>query len=322
MKQYQKNIILIALIIVLSLYVVMHKKDRTNYKLPDIPDISEKKITKLEITTINSTIILEKKSSNWYIDPENYLADKNKVNKMLGTLKNIKVTALVSRLKNYNLYDLNDEKKITIKAWDKEKLKRLIEIGKIVSSYRHTFVKLEKEGPVYHAAGDFRSSFDLTKDDLRDKLVLSFKKDEISIININKAGTKISLALKDVEKGKEDKAEKEEVEHKQATKVWQTNDGKICLQTKIGELLGKLSNLKCKQYIDNKNKDDFKNPVFSIGLKGINENKLLIFSLQEKDATEYPCISSSTEYPFFLTKYQAENIMIDLNGIVEKKTEE
>ncbi|MCD6186285.1 MAG: hypothetical protein J7K84_10985 [Deltaproteobacteria bacterium] len=61
MKQYKKNIILIALIIVLSLYVVLHKKDRTNYKLPDIPDISEKNITKLEIAAITSSIILKKK---------------------------------------------------------------------------------------------------------------------------------------------------------------------------------------------------------------------------------------------------------------------
>ncbi len=326
MKQYKKNIILIALIIVLSLYVVLHKKDRTNYKLPDIPDISEKNITKLEIDTINSSIILKKKSGNWYIDPESYLADKNKVNRMLDTLRDIKVTALVSQLKNYNLYDLNDEKKITIKAWNKEKLERLVEIGKIASSYRHTFIKLEKEGPVYHAAGDFRSTFDLTKDKLRDKLVLSFEKDEISIINIHKGSTKILLALKDVEaelktrenEEEKNKSQKKEVEHKPAAKVWKTIDGKICVKSKIDELLGKLSNLECKQYINNKNKDDFKDPVFIIELKGTSENKLLIFSMQGEDATEYPCISSATESPFFLTKYQAENIMIDLKEIVEK----
>ena len=321
MKRYKGNIILIALIIVLSLYVMLHKKDRTNYKLPDIPDISEKNITKLEIATINSSIILKKKSTNWYIEPESYLADKNKVNRMLGNIKNIKVTALVSRLKNYNLYNLNNEQKIIVKAWNGEQLKRLVEIGKAASSYQHTFIKLEKNGPVYHAEGDFRSSFDLTKDKLRDKLVLSFKKDDINIININKGSTKISLALKDVEKEKENKAEKEEIEDKPAAKVWQTTDGKICAKSKIDELLGKLSNLECKQYINNKNKDDFKDPVFMIGLKGTNENKLLIFSMQGKDATEYPCISSANEYPFFLTKYQAEKIMMDPEKIVEKAVE-
>jgi len=317
MKRYKTNIILIALIIVLSLYVFMHKKDKTNYKLPEIPNIEKTEITKLEISAINSDITLKKKSGNWYIDPEGYPADKDKVNRMLDSLKGIKVTALVSQLKNYNLYDLNDEKKITIKAWNKDKLKRLCEIGKTALSYRHTFIKLEKDGPVYHAEGDFRSGFDLTKDKLRDTLVLSFGKNEISTINIDKGNANIALALKDVENEEQKNNEqKEDVEHKSTTKVWQTDDGKICIKLKIDELLGKLSGLKCKQYIENKNKDDFKDPIFTIILKGIKENKLSIFPMQGEGATEYPCISSATEYPFFLTKYQAENIMMDPGEIV------
>jgi len=64
------------------------------------------------------------------------------------------------------------------------------------------------------------------------------------------------------------------------------------------------------------NKDDFKDPIFTIILKGIKENKLSIFPMQGEGATEYPCISSATEYPFFLTKYQAENIMMDPGEIV------
>ncbi|MCD6224603.1 MAG: DUF4340 domain-containing protein [Deltaproteobacteria bacterium] len=325
MKRYKENIILIALIIVLSLYVFMHKKDQTNYKLPEIPDIAKTEITKLEIAAINSDIILKKKSGNWYIDPEGYPADKDKVNKMLDSLKDIKVTALVSQLKNYNLYDLNAEKKITIKAWNKDKLKRLFEIGKIASSYRHTFIKLEKDGLVYHAEGDFRSSFDLTKDKLRDKLVLSFEKNEISTINIHKGSTNISLAFKEVEAGLKpgrNEEPKKEIEHKSTDRVWQTTDGKICIKSKIDELFGKLSGLKCKQYINNKNKDDLKDPIFTIILKGTKESKLSIFPMQGEDAIEYPCISSATEDPFFLTKHQAENVMMDPEEIIKKEVEE
>ncbi|MBL0732259.1 MAG: DUF4340 domain-containing protein [Desulfosarcina sp.] len=325
MKRYKENIILIALIIVLSLYVFMHKKDQTNYELPEIPDIAKTEITKLEIAAINSDIILKKKSGNWYIDPEGYPADKDKVNKMLDGLKDIKVTALVSQLKNYNLYDLNAEKKITIKAWNKDKLNRLFEIGKTASSYRHTFIKLEKDGPVYHAEGDFRSSFDLTKDQLRDKMVLSFEKNEISAINIHKGNAHISLAFKEVNaelKPGRNEEQKKAVDHKSTAKAWQTTDGKICIKSKIDELLGKLSDFKCKQYINNKNKDDFKDPIFTITLKGTKESKLSIFPMQGEDAIEYPCISSATEYPFFLTKHQAENIMIDPEEIIEKEVEE
>ncbi len=310
MKRYRENIILIAVIAALSIYVFLHKKDHTNYKLPRIPKINTKDITKLEIDSLNSAVILKKKTDRWYIDPEGYPANQGKVDLMLDRLKDIKITALVSNVKNYDLYDLNDEKKITIKAWSQGKLKRMLEIGKTAPSYRHTFVKLEQDGPVYHAEGDFNTRFNLSKDKLRDKLVLSFEKNEIKNIDIQKNSARVSLALKET-------ANTEDAQ-KSKSESWQTSDGKICSAEKIAALLDRLSALKCENYINNKNKDDFKDPVFTIILKGTTEKKLSIYSVEGEDQTKYSCTSSENEYPFFLSKYEAEKIMIDPEEIVEK----
>lgn len=310
MKRYKENIILIAVIAALSIYVFLHKKDQTNYKLPMIPEITTTEITKLEIDSLNAAVILKKKEGGWYIDPEGYPANQAKVNLMLASLKDVNITALVSNLKNYDLYDLNDEKKIIIRAWSKGKLERMLEIGKTASSYRHTFVKLEQDGPVYHAEGDFNSSFNLPKDKLRDKLVLSFKKIEIKNIDIQKNSARVSLSLNETANT--------EGEQKSNAESWQTSDGKICSTAKIDTLLDSLSALKCEKYINNKKKDDFKAPIFTIILKGAAEKKLSIFAVQGEDETEYPCTSSENEYPFLLSKYEAEKIMIDPEGIVEE----
>ena len=60
---------------------------------------------------------------------------------MLSAIENLTLTALVSESKNYNLYDLNEEKRINVKAWQGENLKRDVDLGKTASSFRHTFVK-------------------------------------------------------------------------------------------------------------------------------------------------------------------------------------
>ena len=49
MKIKKEYIILVLIIIVLSVYLYMRKTDRTLYELPEMPQVSEKELTKLEI---------------------------------------------------------------------------------------------------------------------------------------------------------------------------------------------------------------------------------------------------------------------------------
>ena len=50
MKTKKEYIILAIIIIALSVYLVMRRSDRTLYELPEIPQVSQKEITRLEIT--------------------------------------------------------------------------------------------------------------------------------------------------------------------------------------------------------------------------------------------------------------------------------
>ena len=83
MKIKKEYIILAIIIIALSVYLVMRRGDRTLYELPEMPQVSQKEITRLEITRGKTVIDLTKKDDSWYIAPKEYPADAGKVKNML-----------------------------------------------------------------------------------------------------------------------------------------------------------------------------------------------------------------------------------------------
>ena len=83
MKIKKEYIILAVIIVALSVYLVMRRGDRTLYELPQMPQISQNEITRLEITKGKTLIGLNKKDNSWYIAPKEYPADAGKVKNML-----------------------------------------------------------------------------------------------------------------------------------------------------------------------------------------------------------------------------------------------
>jgi hypothetical protein len=189
MKFKKEYLILILIIAALLAYLFMRSADRTFYELPPIASLEQNQITKIEISKGGDSIALNKKDNKWYLEPQGYIADTKKVTDMLNVFGAFTLTTLVSESKDYGRYELTDEKGITVKAWQQEALKRNFDIGKPASSFRHTFVRLDGDSRVFHARGNFRSTFDLTADNLRDKNVLSFKPADIREIQIARGKT-------------------------------------------------------------------------------------------------------------------------------------
>ena len=315
MKIKKEFIALVVVIVALVAYLVFHKTDRTHYQLPDVTEVSEKKISKLEITTKGERILLNKKDDDWFIGEKAYPADKGKVNDILDILGKLSVTALVSESKNYVRYELDDEKRISVKAWSGGDLSRELDIGKTASTYQHTFITLAGDPNIYHARGYFRTKFERSADDLRDKVVLSFKEDEIKAVEIYKdqSTTLISQKEKPSEK-KEEKgteSEKDKGPEKDAQKQfeWRTADGKIMGASKVKDLISYFTDLRCEAYIEDKNKEDVadKDPTMRITLKGEKDYTLSLFT-KNKEEDDTPAVSSINPYPFFVTGSTVEQI--------------
>jgi len=313
MKVKKEYIILALVIIALSVYLAMRTSDRTQYKLPDVPPLAAKDISKLQITRDKVVIVINKKDDKWHIAPEEYPADGSKVKNMLDAIENLTLTALVSESKNYALYDLNAEKRINVKAWQAENLKRDVDLGKTASSFRHTFVKTAEDERVYHARGNFRNNFDFNVDDLRDKLVLALNPAEIQqfqVINdqqsltLNK--TQASVVVEGSQTAKQTEATPE------ANKpVWQASDGRPVDEAVVGQIFNTVSKLRCEKFITDRRKDEFTSPLYTLQMQGAQKYSLSIFAKTSEKDTNYPAVSSGSNYAFLLSGSQVEKIMKD-----------
>ena len=324
MKVKKEYIFLIIIIVALSAYVIMRNTDKTHYRLPNLPEIAGKDISKIEISKKEGTLILQRKDEDWYIQPEGYRADKDKAKKIEETIGKLKLTALVSESKNYRRYDLDEEKKIKVKSWKGDTLIRNFEVGKAASSSRHTFVKIADNKNVYHALENFRSTLEQTAEDLRDKTILSFEKNEIHEIQIKEGEKAFVLTKKvvpvEVNVGTDSKTKSSPPLQRET--LWTGEDGKTFDDSKINRLLSTLSNLQCKNYLNDSKKTESKDPIYTITLKGAGQYTLSIYPKKKKDAKEFPGASSENDSPFLLPEWQVDTIMKNQDEFVKKPQKE
>ncbi|MDY6970781.1 MAG: DUF4340 domain-containing protein [Thermodesulfobacteriota bacterium] len=323
MKTKKEFIILVAIIIALSLYLMLRNPDRTNYQLPETPTVAAKDITRMEITRKDSSINMKKKLDTWHIVPQEYVADTQKAKEMLDAIEGLTLTALASEAKDYGRYDLTSDKRITVRAWAGDTLKSEFDVGKAASSYRHTFVKIVGDHRVYHAKNNFRGKFDQSLEDLRDKAVLSFEKEEIREIGFTKDKESIVLIRKELPAETDidqDSEAKDQTPPKTET-VWESAEGKKADESEVGSLLSTLSSLRCDAYVDDRKSEDYTDPVFTVRLNGEKGYTLSIYDKTDKEDKKYPTISSENDYPFLLSDWQAEKIMAAPDKILKDPDE-
>jgi hypothetical protein len=313
MKVKKEYIMLAVVIIALTVYLVMRSSDRTQYRLPDVPQAAAKDISRLQITRGQTTIVINKKDDKWYIAPDEFPADANKVKNMLNAVEKLTLTALVSESKNYNLYDLNEDKKLNVKAWQGEYLKRDVDLGKTASSFRHTFVRPAGDERVFHARGNFKNNFDFSVDDLRDKLVLALNPADIKLIQVIKDQQTLTISKSQAPVVVDNtEAEKKSDPGPGAKKsAWQAADGRPVEETAVNQLLNAVSDLRCEKFIIDRQKEDFTSPLFTLQLKGGQEYSLTIFAKTAEKDTDFPAVSSGSNYPFLLSGSLVDSIMID-----------
>ena len=309
MKIKKELVILAAVIVLLSLYLVFYNSDRTKYQLPAVPDITKKDISKIELTTPKASIALSRQDDAWTIGPEKYLADSKKVTSILDVIDTFTLTDLVSESKNYVRYELDEEKKIRVTAYEGSDPVIAFDIGKTAPSFRHTFTRLGEDPRVFYADGNFRSSFDQTVDGLRDKKILSFDKNDIQSLAIVKEETALTLTKVQVPV-KKPKNEEEKTDALPETElVWQNSKGEKIEKSKIDRLLNALSKLTCYSYPEGVKKENLTGAIYTVTLKGTTDHSLSLFPKLEKEASEYPGVSSQSKYVFTLSASQSDNFM-------------
>lgn len=309
-KLKKEFIILGVIIAALTVYLFQRSGDRTRYTLPEVPALSASEITKIEITRTGQSVVLVRQGDRWVIDPTGVRAAPKSVQEMLETLTGLTLTALVAESKNYPLYELDEEHKIHVRAWQDGRLKREFDIGKTAPSFRHTFVRLAGDERVYHARDNFRFRFTGGPEDFRDKNVLSFKRPDITAVHITSGNAEATFT-------RDPGADPPGAPTPEEAGLWKDPTGAAVNGARLNALLAVLSDLTCEKFIPDRDKDSFGRPVFSITLTGVQEHSLSIFAPPGADAGDHPAVSSGSDSPFVLSEEQAKTIMQDPRELQE-----
>ncbi len=323
-KEY---LLLMVAIIGLAALLVYQKKGQTNYQLPKLTEI-DVPVDRVVLEEGDHKVELRQVDGKWVVGPKSYRADNVRAAKMVDELRKLQLVALVSEKENYQLYELNEKKRFSVKLFHDKTLLREIMIGKNSASMRQTYVMLQDDPNVYQALGNLKSNFFSTISELRDKEVLKLSSKErakIDKITIEKLqdGKKELLEMVKVmpesETGSktenpadsETAAETKAKEPKQSAAVagWQLPDGTPVAATAVSGLLNAMTDVRCKDYLEDLSPDEFKQPAYRITVKG--DKTELSIAFLDVDGNEFRALSSQVSQPFLLPSWQAKKMVKD-----------
>ena len=284
-----------AVVIALVLYIALRREDRVRYVLPESPAVDRSTITAILIEGTGGIELL-KQGDIWIITPDGYAALQSEVDSMLEALEDFTITDLVSTAEYYDRYELDNERKLHVTAKATGNIVRSFDLGKRAPSYNHTYVRLDSDSNIYHAASDLRRTFDKTKDDLWDKMVLSFDRESIVNIGVRLPDGTITLSKPTQQVQADSQEEKSR---------WESSDDGEWDAEVIDDLLDRLDDLTCARFIEGEY-DEPGEPLIELALQGSDSYELILY---EKDDEGYRASSSHTPYFFYVSSWQGDSIL-------------
>ncbi|MFH1983169.1 MAG: DUF4340 domain-containing protein [Pseudomonadota bacterium] len=305
MRVKTEYLVLTAIIIAAAAYLVLHKQNREHYTLPKLPSVAVDKITRVEIARSAQTITLTKDGDIWKITPGGYTADGAKVKGMLSAIADLSLTALVSESKAYARYDLSEDKRIRVTAYGGDRQLDSVDIGKAAATFQHTFVKLSGDDRVYHGAGDFRRQFDRSVEDLRDKVIMTFKPEKVEAITAETLTEAFGLERKT---DPAETAAAPAAAGSAPVAAWVTADGRAIAGSVIDPFLNRLNRMECSRYLDNTTPEALGTPTLTVTLGGEKALSLQIYPEISGITDGKPAVSSENPQPFILSSWQVESL--------------
>lgn len=301
MKIRKEYIVLAGIIVVLSLYLLLSSGDRTNYDLPEISPVTRGEITKMVFSLGGQSIVLERSDETWNIRPEGYRADMATVGRMLDAVEGFSINTLVAESGNYAVYDLEGDKRIKLEVYEGEGVVLALDIGKNASTNRHTFVRVEGDDRIYQAGNNMRGVFDIDMRRLRDKSVVTVDREQITGLTIVTSDGPLEIS-----RGGMPGLTPAAVDSVAAQAAWLTGEGTAADEKVVDGMISSLSTLKCESYIEGRKKEEMADPIYTVMIKGTSSATLYIYGIEGE---KYPATSSQNEYPFYLPRWTAEQIM-------------
>lgn len=311
-KEY---LFLILIIVILTGYLVLKKEDGRHYTLPEPPSVDTEKIDRLTVAQTDQILDFIRTESGWMVTEHTYPADGEAIEKMLDVMSGLTLSALVSEKQDVARYELDPSRVLTVTAFQGDTPAMSFKIGKTAPTFNHTFVMLGNDPRIYQANDSFRSIFNKSMDEFRDRQVLTFQENNIEKITLQTPEKQVVLTAR----------EPAENETRESTPVFLYPDGTSPDPKTVSNLLYSVSALTCDRFATDTDKADLEasSPRLAVILENGTSRVLKLF---EQDGDEsVPATSSMNEYVFFLKPHVAEDITsyaLDLAGLTPQQEEE
>ncbi len=314
----KETILLIVAIVALGLYLGLRNRNRTHYTLPHFDKLKVERIDRIVIKRKGESLTIKHHDDSWLIEPQGFKADKNRLKKMTAVMSGLKFTALAAESGETTRYHLDPDHAIQVTLYTGPKKLRDVSIGKVASTYHHTYVNIPGKKEIYLAEGNLRREFDINADKLRDKIVLKVDKNTVSGIELHpKTGKPIILTKEtipvSVTPNKKDKTAA--VPARPKGPKWKTPDGRLALNGQVEQILT-VCTLNCDSFMPKSRLKTLKDPIFTLSLKGTEPATLKIYK-QNKDG-KYPAVSSKCDFPFLLSTWKVDRVKKTADEILEK----
>lgn len=316
-KEY---IVLILVIVSLSLYLLLRDSGHNIYDVPEMPLLDKETITGISVEGKENSYTLLKKDKLWRLKKSGYKADELKSEKISSVVSTLKLREMIAESKEYDRYNLNEGKELRVKVYAGSSVVREFSVGKAASTHKHTYVRVNDDHRVYLASGSFRNDFDMAAKELRDKLVMSFKKDAVNSISFKENDTILSFSK--VEDKKKKKAAAESAPADQKSWVWKFSVNRTGNKEAVEAVINELHSLKCDSYVPEMDKASLTNPFYSITVMTNKLKTISFFNKKDDKSNEYIALSSDNDTPFLISSWKAKKIMKkfdDLKGLKKDK---
>lgn len=293
----------------------------------------KKEFDVITIEKKDGDIRLDKIDGEWKISRlENpgskYKSDEYAVKNIVESVSNLHLLGNVSSggANRLQRYGLDDEAKISIKVYGKDKLLRTVYVGKNAVSGSQSYVQVDGKKSVMIADSALRTVFEKTFSSLRDKNLYTISSDSISSVSIKKEDLEYSLLLSQVETASVESSESSDGEgfsisnQRMEWKVDKAPEDMVDVvldQGTVGTWIASLSSLSVSKWCEDDVSLPEKDPDMKIDI-AVGGMIYSIVMYADEDGTRYLCSSNQSEGLFYIQKSTAENFAKDLSDLLVK----
>lgn len=284
-KTIREFIILAVIAALLLLYIIFRTAGNINYDLPAVPAVTSESIDHITVSGPQVDLDFSREDEKWSINPEGWTADKASLKAISSAVAELKLTDLISTSGALSRYNLDEQERITIKAYSSGELLREIYIGKVSSSGIYTYIMLPGDDNIYSVRGDLPSRFSGDKTTMRDKEILSVPRSgalKMTLIEGSRALT--------VSRDKDG--------------IWTADGGLEINGENASAIVPVLSPLRCTDFLQTLPAEPAE---MVLDIQTADGN--IFLEIWPETGDGYPARSSVNGYPILLTAYTTEKIL-------------